>query len=551
MKMFLRCVVLVLFSALNAQISTSLAQDTAFTYQGRLDSEGVPVNGCYDLRFALYDAATGKALVAGPLTNSATEISNGLFTATLDFGEAFKGGGMWLELGVRAKGEDDFTTLVPRQALTPSPYAVMARSASNLSGALPASQISGILAQAQLPVEVVTNNEAGLRLSGTFTGDGLGVTNVNAALLNGFSASTFWRLDGNPVADGQFLGTTNSQALELRVNNVRALRLEPTGSTPNVIGGCSANSVNSGVGAFIGGGTNNSISANLAVIAGGARNSATNVYSSVGGGYANTAGGASATVAGGDSNAAEGAAAAVGGGRFNDAAGYRSTVAGGYANDSTNNYTSVGGGYMNVAGGYAATVPGGYLNAACGSYSLAAGYRAKATNDGAFVWGDSSNQDVTSTNNNSVTFRAAGGYRLFSNSGRTAGVYLAPGGSSWSTISDRNAKKNFAAVDDEAVLNKLAAIPLQHWNYLWEPDNATPNLGPMAQDFKAAFYPGRDDKSITTLEYDGVELAAIKGLNRKLDAEAARLRAENADLKARIERLERLLGEEDRVRDSR
>jgi hypothetical protein len=107
--------------------------------------------------------------------------------------------------------------------------------------------------------------------------------------------------------------------------------------------------------------------------------------------------------------------------------------------------------------------------------------------------------------------------------------------------SDRNAKKNFQPVDAVAVLNRLAAIPIEQWNYKWEADTATPNLGPMAQDFKAAFYPGRDDKSISTLEFDGVELAAIKGLNQKVDAENAALRARNAELEQRLEALEKII----------
>ena len=67
-----------------------------------------------------------------------------------------------------------------------------------------------------------------------------------------------------------------------------------------------------------------------------------------------------------------------------------------------------------------------------------------------------------------------------------------------------------------------------------------PNIGPMAQDFKAAFYPGRDDKSITTLEYDGVELAAIQGLNQKLnekDAEIQALKQSVAELKETLTHL--------------
>ena len=76
----------------------------------------------------------------------------------------------------------------------------------------------------------------------------------------------------------------------------------------------------------------------------------------------------------------------------------------------------------------------------------------------------------------------------------------------------------------------------------------TPHIGPMAQDFKAAFYPGSDDKSITTLEADGVAFAAIQGLNEKVEsrrqeseARSQKLEAENAELKARLEKLEELI----------
>ncbi|MGA3163101.1 MAG: tail fiber domain-containing protein [Verrucomicrobiota bacterium] len=107
-------------------------------------------------------------------------------------------------------------------------------------------------------------------------------------------------------------------------------------------------------------------------------------------------------------------------------------------------------------------------------------------------------------------------------------------------ISDRNAKKNFQSVDTVAVLEKLAAIPVERWNYKWEKDGDVPHLGPMAQDFKGAFYPGRDDKSISTLEFHGVELAAIQGLNQKLeekDAEIQALKQSVAELKQLVSQL--------------
>jgi hypothetical protein len=101
-------------------------------------------------------------------------------------------------------------------------------------------------------------------------------------------------------------------------------------------------------------------------------------------------------------------------------------------------------------------------------------------------------------------------------------------------------------MNSQTILEKLAGVPVMQWNYNWEAAGATPHLGPMAQDFKAAFYPGRDDKSISTLEFDGVELAAIQGLNHKLeeairrkDAEIRRLENSVAELKAMVSKMDR------------
>jgi hypothetical protein len=77
--------------------------------------------------------------------------------------------------------------------------------------------------------------------------------------------------------------------------------------------------------------------------------------------------------------------------------------------------------------------------------------------------------------------------------------------------SDRNAKANFAAVDMRAILQKVASLPIQKWNFKNEPD-AVRHIGPMAQDFRAAFSLGTDDKHIATVDADGVALAAIQGL---------------------------------------
>jgi hypothetical protein len=75
---------------------------TAFTYQGQLNDNASPASGIYDLQFAIYDSSGGPTIVAGPMTNSPVGVTNGLFTATLDFGAGvFTGADRWLEIGVR------------------------------------------------------------------------------------------------------------------------------------------------------------------------------------------------------------------------------------------------------------------------------------------------------------------------------------------------------------------------------------------------------------------------------------------------------------------
>ena len=125
---------------------SAFAQGTAFTYQGRLNDGANPATGLYDVRFSICDALANGNVVAGPLTNSATGISNGLFTVTLDFGlGVFTGPGRWLELDVRTNGNAAFTPLLPLQPLLATPYAMMANTASNLLGTLPAAQLSGAI----------------------------------------------------------------------------------------------------------------------------------------------------------------------------------------------------------------------------------------------------------------------------------------------------------------------------------------------------------------------------------------------------------------------
>ena len=85
------------------------AQGTAFTYQGRLATNGIPANGNYDLSFSVFSVISGGSSVAGPVTKSGTGVTNGLFTVTLDFGAGlFTGTNYWLDISVRTNGGGTF-----------------------------------------------------------------------------------------------------------------------------------------------------------------------------------------------------------------------------------------------------------------------------------------------------------------------------------------------------------------------------------------------------------------------------------------------------------
>src|SRR5262245_50233139 len=99
-------------AAIVTATDSAWSQGTAFTYQGQLINGAGPATGSYDLRFAVYDAISAGNLIAGPETNSATGVTNGLFTVALDFGSGvFTGPARWLEIGVRPSGGGSFTTL--------------------------------------------------------------------------------------------------------------------------------------------------------------------------------------------------------------------------------------------------------------------------------------------------------------------------------------------------------------------------------------------------------------------------------------------------------
>ncbi len=575
------------------------AQTTAFTYQGRLEIGGAPYTGNAEFEPTLWTAvAAGAQVAANAAPQVVVGVTNGLFVLPLDFGAAFPGADRWLQLNVRTN-IGAFTTLAPRQRISPTPYA------------LTAGNVSGVIANASLPASPTFSGTVGAT---TFAGSGASLTSLNASQLASGSVpaaalGNAWKIGGNAgtTPGTHFLGTTDNQALELHVSNQRAVRIEPRVNGPNLIGGHPINVVSNGVdGATIGGGGDPSapqrIGGSFATITGGRGNTAT--------GYGSTAIGYGTTSSGFGS---------VSMGLTTRATGDQATAMGWSSLASGNTATAMGS--SEAAGAYSlAAVTGKAL----ADYSIALGSGARAAHEASFVWADHAyTGDFSSTTNYQFRIRATGGMEVvggtnttevFKFSGVRQGDFFSPlalgenkntsgnsapalrlvnhGGNSingvlsvstlgignlatfgnsstfvstlttngtWSALafnptSDRAAKENFTAVDPRDVLDKVAALPLARWNYKAAP--GLDHIGPVAQDFHAAFgLNGTDDKHIATVDADGVALAAIQGLNAKVEvrSEWAEVRSrrleekleqketEIAELKQRLERLEQLL----------
>jgi len=226
--------VLSLLASLAGQIVAAPA-GTAFTYQGRLNEDGLPATGSYDLKFALFDAESDGTPVGADLTTEAVAVSNGLFVVKLDFGsEVFTGDARWLEMSARTNGiEADFELMTPRNELTPTPYALRAATA-----AVAATVSNGTVGQAQLASATAPN-----------PGQVLAWDGMNLVWTDPPASSGNWSTTGNSgTAPGaNFLGTTDNQPLEIKVNGARVFRFEPAtrGDAPNLIGGAQFNTAGS------------------------------------------------------------------------------------------------------------------------------------------------------------------------------------------------------------------------------------------------------------------------------------------------------------------
>jgi len=363
----------VLLAVLLASAGSTGAQGgapTVVSYQGQVTVGGTLYDGTGYFKFAVVNAAgdttywSNDATAAGePATAVVLTVSNGLFNVLLGDtalanmtalpASAFDGAERYLRVWFSSDGSS-FDLLSPDRRIAAAPYALQAEEAANSATAGDADTVDGQHASA-------------------FT-----------------LAGTSWSLTGNAGTDPavDFLGTSDNQALEVKVNNARALRLEPNAASPNLIVGYSGNWVASGTfGAVIAGGGQsgnlNRVVDHMGVVGGGQNNQAgsdngsvgDNTFGTVAGGANNTASGTLSAITGGSTNTASGYISTIAGGRSNSASGSYSTIAGGWSNATSGNYTFIGGGYANLASapvsGYGySTVAGGYQNIASGDYSF-------------------------------------------------------------------------------------------------------------------------------------------------------------------------------------
>ncbi len=363
-----------------------------------------------------------------------------------------------------------------------------------------------------------------------------------------------------------------------------------------VVGGGAGN-VSSGSYSTVGGGFRNTSSGSRATVSGGVSNTGSGGLATVSGGISNTGSGESATVGGGGGNISSGIYATVPGGLLNVAQGDYSFAAGSSAkanhsgafvwSDSQNaDFASTSSNQFLIRAsggvGIGETAPKAPLHVTEGSSSTTA-----VTANAIAVFERSSHayvMVVTPTNRESgilfgsptddsdggvlfngntprgLEFRTGGNnVKMVIESGGDIGIgttnpverlhvvgnILATG--TITPNSDRNAKTDLAPTDCAAILQRVVALPIQHWRFKSEAPGVQ-HVGPMAQDFHAAFGLGAHETAITTVDADGVALAAIQGLNHKVEDKAQKsevriqkLEAENAELRVRLEKLETLL----------
>ncbi|HEY5909173.1 MAG TPA: tail fiber domain-containing protein [Verrucomicrobiae bacterium] len=500
---------------------------TAFTYQGRLSDGTNPANGRYDFTFTLYDDPASAKIIAGPLTNSRLNVVDGLFTVALDFrADVFGGQARWLEIGVRSSsmGPGPFTPLSPRQQLTPTPQALYAPNAGDsalFNGQsatfyAPGSSLGNYVAKAgdtmtgQLVVPANSFRAGTDQLVLTGGNVGIGTTSPGALLgleggqilvhARGSHTAGAWLSLENTSTDGKRWDFISTGADNGGGAGNLLFRQAAVGSVLTLTPG-----------GYAGLGTLSPIAKLHVMDQTGAESTLLLLEGRSGVGV-------SLELVNNDSGARWHFTST---GTSNDA-GVGSLLFRPEGKNSVMTLTSagyVGVGTITPANRFHVAYGFNYgpqpvLRVDQGNGTVAQFHQASLTSSNFIVC----THPIPPNIPEAVVFRVNG----------FGDVY----GQSFNPSSDRGAKENLSRVDPSEVLEKVTALPISKWNF--KGDETTPHFGPMAQDFHAAFGLGTDDKHIATVDADGVALAAIQGLNQKMEAE-------NAELKKRVAQLEQLV----------
>jgi RNA polymerase sigma factor (sigma-70 family) len=425
---------------------------------------------------------------------------------------------------------------------------------------------------------------------------------VPANVLPGFQAPNYNTISGglsNSVGGfGAFIGGGGFDGTNHQENSAQASGSTIGGGLGNsipstglygFIGGGDLNTA-SGFAPTVGGGKFNTASSYFATVAGGFENTASAGNGTVAGGVNNTASGYDATVSGGEENTASGTNATVGGGYGNRVSGNYSTVPGGVNN-------TVSGAYSFAAGFNAqcpnfgsfvwsdTTAPGVFSSTANNQFAVRAGggvlleanvnigtggsdYHQVALGGGnstGFLFGSFSalgdgihlgyNQYFDEFGNSHIINSGGGTSRISVGYGSilfytgTAGTipnYLALEIENTTTTvkgtfnnnCDRNAKQDFSPVSASQILDGVTRLPIEEWSYKADP--STRHIGPVAQDFYSVFNIGTDNKHIAPIDEGGVALAAIQGLDQKVNEKDQRLRKQEAQIEKQTKEIEDL-----------
>lgn len=545
-----------------------------FTYHGELMDGDTPAEGTYDLRVRSF-ARQGDAKALGePTELPAVLLSEGRFSVELEIPEV-PDGITWVEVAIRRAGSGDaYETLGDPQPIAKANSTCPGAWALDGNSGMPAGSFLGTV-DTNAVLDLRASNRRVARYDSTQSPGYIDAPRLTlGSTANQATAEGASTLGGGATHDGD---TSHPDPSVTNRNLASASFATTVGGIGNTASGH----------ASVAAGSRSSASGFGSVAIGNAGN-ASNSSSAVLGGVSNTASGQSSVVTGGDYNTAAGTSSMVGAGRSNCAGGDGSWV-GGFAARTRSGNEPDDGNCGSTNSGDADGDEGSFVWAGrrVDGSSLLVPFVSTGPNQ-FLVRADGGVAINTNTISNTLDLviaarSAASGadadadLGLESRGGKRASMYVSDGsgmlvltaptntgdtrfglgigspvsgrylvtnanaahlttGGTWTNGSSRAFKHAFEAIDVSDVLARVVALPLSRWQYRDSSEGS--HIGPMAEDFSSAFGLGGSAQHISTVDADGVALAAIQGLNAKLEAENAALRQTLEALAARLERLE-------------